>query len=83
MAATLTGQAKCADRLDLVDAAYARPGGPAARQLKQHVCPTCPIIESCFTEGMQGEDGVWGGTSPRQRTTAGGPDRKHHKGQAA
>lgn len=73
MADELDGTPACSDRLDLVDAAYTRPGGPEAQTLKRHHCPHCPVVEQCFTEGMIGEAGVWGGTSPKQRTKAGSP----------
>ncbi len=68
-----TGRASCTDALDLVDAAYARPGGPAAKQLGD-LCRTCPIAHGCLDHAMtQREDGVWGGTSPYTRTAHGGP----------
>jgi hypothetical protein len=62
----------CADRLDLVDAAYAKPGGPAGVQLRQ-LCSTCPIWQDCLDRGMRGEAGVWGGTGPTVRTRHGSP----------
>ena len=69
--------AACADRLDLVDAAYARPGGPQAERLKL-ICTTgCPIAAACLTMAMtQREEGVWGGTSDGMRTRHGGPATK-------
>jgi len=63
----------CGDRLDLVDAAYARPGGPAAREL-QVLCRHCPINHTCLDSAMRSHEwGVWGGTSPNTRTKRGAP----------
>jgi hypothetical protein len=62
------GRAACGDHLDLVDAAYDRPGGPEAHLLREQVCPRCPIAELCFLEGAErDEGGVWGGVGPHQR----------------
>lgn len=34
------------------------------------VCQTCPVIGPCLAYALEyGEDGVWGGTSERQRRT--------------
>lgn len=71
MISPLQGQAACRDRLDLVDAAYDRPGSREGRELRARFCPHCPIAARCFDEGMHGELGVWGGTSPKQRTESG------------
>lgn len=58
----------CADLLELVDAAFARPGGPAAHQMAEQVCPTCPVWQECLQRAMAtGEHGPWGGTTERQR----------------
>lgn len=66
--------AACADRLDMVDAAYARPGGPEAEALKARYCPTCPLALACLTEAMlRHEEGIWGATTANQRTKHGGP----------
>lgn len=62
----------CADRLDLVDAAYLLPGADntAAAELRR-LCRHCPIAERCFVEAMAGDEhGVWAGTSPYDRTRA-------------
>ena len=65
--------AACADRLDLVDAAYKRPGGSQADELKRRYCPHCPIALDCLTQAMERrEEGVWGGTTPYVRTMHGG-----------
>lgn len=63
----------CGDRLDLVDEAYTRQGGPEAVELRERYCPRCPIAQTCFTLATMGEAGVWGGTNPRQRKAAGMP----------
>jgi WhiB family redox-sensing transcriptional regulator len=31
------------------------------------VCDTCPVINECAEYGLWEHDGVWGGTSERQR----------------
>lgn len=68
------GRAACADRLDLVDAAYTSPGGAAAQALKRNYCGKCPIASECLTAAMERrEEGVWGGTSPHTRSRRGGP----------
>lgn len=69
----------CADRslLPIVDAAFARPGGPEAQQLRTNLCPTCPAHDSCLDEALtRGEWGIWGGTSPNGRTRLGGTKPK-------
>lgn len=79
-------RAACADRLDLVDAAYARPGisgqeSKAVADLKR-LCRTCPIAEACLTEAMlRREYGVWGGTTPYMRTTHGAAGCKSTQAQ--
>lgn len=67
------GAAACAtpDGLKLVDAAYERSGGPAAKRLAQRYCPYCPVRDACLSAGMLGEWGVWGGTSQHIRTKQG------------
>lgn len=65
--------AACKDRLDLVDAAFKRPGGPAAKELRDKCCKKCPIWQTCLFAGMAGEWGIWGGTSPNWRTHHGAP----------
>ena len=68
--------AACAARLDLVDAAYARPGGPQAAVLKL-MCKDCPIARVCLDMAMtRREEGVWGGTSDGTRTRHGAPATK-------
>lgn len=62
------------EHLELVDAAFARPGGPAARELRDRLCVRCPVAATCLDEGMQRpEFGVWGGTSQNLRTQHGAP----------
>lgn len=43
-----------------------QPAEPARR-----ICRRCPVIRDCLDEAMRHEErhGVWGGTSPNQRTT--------------
>jgi hypothetical protein len=68
VSAGATAQGACSDRLDLVDAAFDRPGGPAARELAERVCPTCPIWRECLYAALDsGEHGVWGGANERTR----------------
>lgn len=81
-AAVASVRPPCADVLWLVDAAFARTGGPEAHELAERVCPGCPaeLASACFMQGMAGsegnsalhikgagEHGVWGGTLERQR----------------
>jgi hypothetical protein len=59
--------------LQLVDDAYAKPGGPRARKFKEHFCSHCPVAEECLREALEkGEWGVWGATSNKWRTQHGG-----------
>ena len=70
------GQAACSDpqHLPLVDAAFAKPGGPEAQQMKRTLCRGCPVAEHCLAWGMaHGEAGIWGGLSPRIRGAHGAP----------
>lgn len=61
------------EHLPLVDAAFARPGGPAAAQMRERLCTDCPAVQQCFDEAMaRGEWGVWAGTSLHLRTRHGG-----------
>lgn len=54
--------------LDLVDAAFKRPGGPAGEQMAR-VCASCPIWRECLTEALEnGEHGPWGGTTRKVRS---------------
>ncbi len=62
------GRAACADRLDLVDAAYISPG--KADELRA-LCDRCPIARACLVAGMGGEAGVWGKTAPHWRSRHG------------
>lgn len=62
--------ARCAtpEGIALVDAAFARPGGPAQRRMETDVCPTCPVWDDCLKAALAtGEHGPWGGTSERRR----------------
>lgn len=71
------GGAACIERTDLVDAAFTKPGGPEARQLTKTLCPDCEIHTQCLAWAMRhGEYGVWGGTTPKQRTRAGAPSAR-------
>jgi hypothetical protein len=72
-----TGRAACNDpaHLPLVDAAFAKPGGTAAQEMKRTLCRTCPVAQDCFEWGMtHAEVGIWGGLSPNARTRAGAPN---------
>lgn len=70
---TTLGRAACADHLELVDAAHARPGGPEAQDMKR-LCRTCPVSAACLEWAMtHGECGVWAGISPKVRTQHGAP----------
>jgi len=76
----------CADplHLGLVDAAFTRPGGPAADLMREQLCSTCPAASACLQEAMErGEWGVWGGTSPHARTRHGGAVPKIRTSQVA
>lgn len=67
----LDARPACADRLDLVDAAYAHPGDSGALRA---LCADCPVAADCLAFAMvHGEYGVWGGTSPKVRTNRGAP----------
>lgn len=62
------------EHLALVDAAFARPGGPEAQTMKRELCAGCPIGEGCLAWGMTWrEDGIWGGVGPKGRTQHGAP----------
>lgn len=67
-------KASCAEApLDLIDAAYAKPGGLQADILKARYCATCPVAAECLREAMaNGEHGIWGMTGPKWRTQHGG-----------
>ena len=70
------GAAACGDRLDLVDEAYRKPGGPAGVELARHYCPRCPLALDCLSFAMTSrQEGVWGGATPHLRTKHGGPRR--------
>jgi hypothetical protein len=67
----LDARPACADRLDLVDAAFARPG--KSDELRA-LCADCPVATACLSLAMtRGEHGVWGGTGPKVRTQHGAP----------
>ena len=75
--------AACAVRLDLVDAAYTRPGGPEAGRLRL-LCVTCPLAEGCLAEAMiRREWGVWGATSDNMRTRHGGVKARRSRAKGA
>lgn len=70
------GHAACSDpeHLPLVDAAFDRPGGPAAQEMKRTLCRDCPVATLCAGWAItHPEFGVWGGTTPKQRTVHGAP----------
>lgn len=74
-----TPTAACADPvlLPIVDEAYRRPGGPAGAVMREQVCPGCPAGSLCLSNAMEnGEWGIWGGTSPNERTRHGGATPK-------
>lgn len=80
-------RARCADpvHLAVVDAAFDRPGGPAAAEMRDRICAGCPIGEECLAWGMRWrEDGIWGGFGPNARTGRGAPPqgslRLHRRG---
>jgi hypothetical protein len=59
--------------LPVVDAAFARPGGPAAERLRRVACPECPVNTACLLLAVRGaEHGTWAGTSAKWRTEHGG-----------
>jgi hypothetical protein len=67
----LVARPACAERLDLVDAAFARPG--KSDELRA-LCADCPVATACLSLAMtRGEHGVWGGTGPKVRTQHGAP----------
>lgn len=67
----LDARPACADRLDLVDAAYAHPSDSGELRA---LCAECPVAADCLAFAMvHGEYGVWGGTSPKGRTQHGAP----------
>ena len=73
-----TGAAACGDLLDLVDIAAQRPKSREGDILRDHVCPTRPIAANCLDLAMtNGEFGIWGGTTPKQRTQAGAPPARN------
>lgn len=59
--------------LPLVDAAFTRAGSPEGKRFIADYCQRCEVWQQCLDEAMKtGERGVWGGTSLRGRTMAGG-----------
>lgn len=69
LAPEISRQARCGtpENRDLVDAAFARTGGPAQRRLEK-LCGTCPIWAECLKDGLDNhEHGPWGGTNERTR----------------
>lgn len=72
--AHVSARAACEDKLDIIDDAFERPGGPAAHYLAEEICPSCPIWVECLEFAMaHGEHGPWGGTTERERHLV------HHK----
>jgi hypothetical protein len=72
------------EHLDLVDAAYAKPGGPAGKLMRERLCVRCPAYSQCLSEAMtRREWGVWGGTTPNVRTRHGGPRPKAQPARVA
>lgn len=79
-------QPACAkpEHLPLVDAAYIRPGGAEAAEMRDRLCRHCPAAAQCLDEAMRrGELGVWAGTSPHMRTRHGGAKPQTGRGKAA
>lgn len=73
------GRAACAEpeHLPLVDAAFAKPGGPEAQEMKRTLCRHCPVLEACATWAMtHPEHGIWGATSPKYRTRHAAPSTR-------
>lgn len=61
------------EHLALVDAAFERAGGPESHELRERVCPGCPVRTGCLLLGnANGEHGIWGGLNTNQRVSAGG-----------
>lgn len=61
------------EHLAIVDAAFARPGGPESHWLRKHLCRPCPVRLECLLLGnATGEHGVWGGLNTKERVEAGG-----------
>lgn len=72
------GRATCSDpvHLPLVDAAFDKPGGPEAQEMKRTLCRECPVAAQCFAWAMtHAEAGVWGASSPKLRTIHGAPNK--------
>lgn len=46
------------------------PGDGVNAEPARRVCRRCPVIRECLDEAMRHDErhGVWGGTSPTQRT---------------
>jgi len=67
------------EHLPLVDAAFARPGGPEAQRMKRDLCTGCPIGEQCLAWAMTSrEEGIWDGVGPNGRTRHGAPPSTNH-----
>lgn len=61
------------EHLALVDAAFARPGGPESDWMRKNLCRGCPLRLECLLLGNTlGEHGVWGGLNTNERVRAGG-----------
>lgn len=64
----VTHDARCADT-DTPDT-FHPAGGPVPDNLKA-LCDTCPLVEPCLAYALRsGVQGVWGGTSDRERRRA-------------
>jgi WhiB family transcriptional regulator, redox-sensing transcriptional regulator len=59
------GQGKCKD----MDPAFFFPSDGVGVRLAQNVCADCPVKAPCLEYALayRVDDGVWGGTSERQR----------------
>lgn len=69
-------QPRCSDPVHwpLVDAAFERPGSPAAQLMRDTLCQGCPVGTKCLQWGMtHHESGIWGGAGPNSRTRRGAP----------
>ena len=53
-----------------LDMFYPQPGDAQTARDAKKVCAACPVRVRCLDEALQNgeEDGIWGGTSPRQRS---------------
>lgn len=60
-----TASALCAQIL--TDDWFPNDGDHHAAQRAIAICNQCPVRARCLTEGLNESEGIWGGTTPRQR----------------